>query len=388
MARIDNKEQVFWDLHAKRDPLWAILSDPSKRGRLWDLRSFMETGRREVSLLMYQLQALNIPVRHDAALDFGCGVGRLSQPLARYFERVVGVDISSEMVRLANQINQHPGRVRYVCNAREDLFVLATGAFTFMYSSVVLQHMEPASALGYLRELFRVVAPGGVLVFQLPSHPRPLEEQRQPSSPMADEAYRASVRVESEVPQLAAPGAEVVLAASVTNAASSAWSQRASGLLRLGNHWLAADGHTMLVQDDGRAELPETVAPGETCLVALKVTLPPQPGDYELECDVVHEGISWFADKGSSPWRGGVRVAGPARMEPLGDVRDSTVSAIALSLADDSSSEEPAPPPMHGVPRAEVETLVRQHGATLAHVELDERCGQEWVGYRYFVRKA
>lgn len=115
------EDQAFWDDFAKYDPLWAILSDPTKAGRQWDLPRFLETGRREISLLFYQLRALGLAVDRRAALDFGCGVGRLSQPLASHFERVVGVDVSAEMIRLANAINQHSDRVRCVCNVCDDL---------------------------------------------------------------------------------------------------------------------------------------------------------------------------------------------------------------------------------------------------------------------------
>jgi hypothetical protein len=52
----------FWEEAAQRDPLFAILSDPSRRGRRWDLESFFETGRREISLLLYQLQRLGQPL--------------------------------------------------------------------------------------------------------------------------------------------------------------------------------------------------------------------------------------------------------------------------------------------------------------------------------------
>jgi SAM-dependent methyltransferase len=387
MADLTNGAQAFWDDHARRDPLWAILSDPSKAGRRWDLRDFLETGRREVSLLMYQLRALNIGVSRRAALDFGCGVGRLSQPLARYFDRVVGVDVSPEMIRLADEINQFPARVRYLCNSRDDLAVLPTSDFTFMYSNVVLQHIEPATTLRYLRELFRVIAPGGVLVFQLPSHPRPPEEQRQGTRHMAHEAYRASVRVEGHVPEDAAPGAEIVLAVSVTNISAHAWSRQEAGPIRVGNHWLAGRGDEMLIQDDGRASLPDNLAPGETCRLALKITVPPEPGEYQLECDVVHEGVSWFADKGSNTCRGRVRVAGSTNPQSLSGADELTLNEPALSLSDDPPLVEAGALPMYGVHREVVETLIRQNDSRVVHLETDERCGKEWVGYRYFVRK-
>jgi hypothetical protein len=60
----------FWEQFAQADPLWAILSDPSKRGRRWDVESFMETGRREVSVLLYQLRELGHDPRRQMAVDF------------------------------------------------------------------------------------------------------------------------------------------------------------------------------------------------------------------------------------------------------------------------------------------------------------------------------
>lgn len=387
MADLNEKDQTFWDRHARRDPLWAILSDPAKTGRRWDLQSFLETGRREVSLLMYQLQALDVAVDRRAALDFGCGVGRLSLPLAAHFDRVVGLDISPEMVRLAREINSVPDRVQYRHNPGPDLPGLATGEFTFMYSNVVLQHIEPVAALRYLRELFRVVARGGVLVFQLPSHRRPPGEQQPASTPMAAEAYRASIRVEGDFTNCAAPGAEAVLAASITNTSGRAWSQLKSGPIRLGNHWLAGLGHAMLIQDDGRALLPADLAAGETCHLTLRITLPREPGEYQLECDLVHEGISWFADKGSKTWKRGVRVGGVSDVERAAGAATPMTGAGALSLPDEASVEDPEPLPMHGIHRQVVEQFIRDHGGILFHDEIDERCGREWVGYRYIVRK-
>jgi len=272
------KEQTFWDRHARHDPLWAILSDPTKAGRRWDLPAFLETGRREVSLLMYQLRALDIAFNRHAALDFGCGIGRLSQPLARYFDRVVGVDISAEMVRLANEINEYPERVRY-------------------------------------------------------------------------------------------------------------WSQREVGPMRLGNHWLAGIGHTMLIQDDGRALLPPDVTAGETCHLTLQIRLPDEPGEYQLECDVVHEGISWFADKGSPTWKRNLRVGDVSNVHRSVGATTPIPVARTLCLSDEASLETPDPFPMHGIHRDVVQQLIHDNGGTLVHLETDERCGKEWIGYRYFVRK-
>ncbi len=381
------EDQTFWDEFARYDPLWAILSDPTKAGRQWDLPRFLETGRREISLLFYQLRALGLAVERTAALDFGCGVGRLSQPLAAHFDRVVGVDVSAEMIRLANAINQRPERVRYVCNVRDDLGLFASDEFSFVYSNVVLQHIVPSRALLYLGEMIRVLAPGGLLVFQLPSHLRPEAEQRDVSSPMPASAYAASLRVENDLPSQVMPGATISLVASVTNTGDRPWRQAESGPLRLGNHWLSP-AHVMLIQDDGRASLPGEIEPARPCHVTLEVTAPAEPGEYVLECDIVHEGISWFADKGSETWRTRMTVAGSSSLDPFRQESGETAEDLALSLPDDPSIVSPGPLPMHGVPSEVVERAIAAQGGTLVHRESDERCGKEWVGYRYFVEKS
>jgi hypothetical protein len=62
--------------------------------------------------------------------------------------------------------------------------------------------------------------------------------------------------------------------------------------------------------------------------------------------------------------------------------------ARVLPLSDEAAAEEPEPLPMYGIHRQVVEQLIRDSGGIVVHLELDERCGKEWVGYRYFVRKA
>ena len=143
----------------------------------------------------------------------------------------------------------------------------------------------------------------------------------------------------------------------------------------------------MLIQDDGRASLPGNTGARRSVSRALEVTAPAEPGDYLLECDLVHEGISWFADKGSDTWRTRMTVAGSSSLDPFRQESGETAEDLALSLPDDPSIVSPGPLPMHGVPSEVVERAIAAHGGTLVHRESDERCGKEWIGYRYFVEK-
>jgi len=151
------------------DPLYAILSQKRFRHNRWDLGEFFQTGKREIREVLQYVDRLGLPLQQQRALDFGCGVGRLSQALADHFERVVGVDISQSMVRRAEQCNVHGNRVRYLANAADNLEILDDDSFDFIYSNITLQHIPPESAGEYIREFFRVLRRGGLAVFQVPS---------------------------------------------------------------------------------------------------------------------------------------------------------------------------------------------------------------------------
>jgi len=386
--------QAFWERHAQRDPLWAILSDPVKKGRKWDLPEFFETGRREIAVLLYRLAELEIPIAHGTALDFGCGVGRLTQALAEHFDQAVGVDISPTMIRLAEKLNTHSNHVRYVSNSRDDLSVFDAGSFDFIYSAIVLQHVEPATTRRYLADFFRVLKKGGVLVFQLPSHARPARDQRPTAKAMPDDAYQAQVVVQTLPQTVLSPSSEITAVGSVTNISRRSWSQRDHGSIRLGNHWRDGRGEMMLVQDDGRISLPPTLGPGETFDFALKMKAPRVAGAYQCEIDLVHEAVCWFADRGSRSARVAVRVgqhpddATSLADEPSADALAPAAAPLA-HIYDElpARTEEPGTIPMYCIHRDDIAKLVSAQGAQLIQADEDVQCGMEWVGYRYFIRK-
>jgi SAM-dependent methyltransferase len=163
--------QQYWDRQAHADPMWAILTDPAKAGGRWDADEFFATGTREVGVVMEQAAAWGAPASRRTALDFGCGIGRLSQALAEHFDQVYGVDISPKMIELARQHNRKGARVEYVCNTTGDLSRFADGSIDMIYSWITLQHVRPRYARRYINEFLRVLAPGGLLLFQYPSKP-------------------------------------------------------------------------------------------------------------------------------------------------------------------------------------------------------------------------
>lgn len=153
-----------WESLAERDALWAILTDSTKVGGKWELAEFMATGEAEIETVVNHLTKINLtPDFGGTALDFGCGVGRLTQALARSFASCVGLDISQQMIQKADALNQYKN-CRYLANSSLVL-PFPDGSFSFIYSNIVLQHVPRRFSTAYLAEFMRVLAPDGVLVF-------------------------------------------------------------------------------------------------------------------------------------------------------------------------------------------------------------------------------
>ncbi len=162
-----------WDRLAADDPLWAVLTDPAKRGQRWDPAEFFATGREEIASVMRTAESLGYPAERSRALDFGCGVGRLTQALAGSFGRVTGVDVSPAMLELARQFNTQGERCEYILNTADNLRRFSDSSFDLIYCRNVLQHSGAARhARSYVREFARVLRPSGLGLFQLPSRLR------------------------------------------------------------------------------------------------------------------------------------------------------------------------------------------------------------------------
>ncbi|HUB80574.1 MAG TPA: class I SAM-dependent methyltransferase [Bryobacteraceae bacterium] len=130
-----------------------------------DEAGFFATGADVVRGLEMDLRRLG---GSDAALEIGCGPGRLMRPLARHFREIHGVDVSDGMIELARQ------RLRGTPNAfphrtpGAGLSLFPDGKFDFVYSYAVFQHIPSRDVVfQYLREARRVLKEGGILRCQV-----------------------------------------------------------------------------------------------------------------------------------------------------------------------------------------------------------------------------
>jgi len=101
-------------------------------------------------------------------LEIGCGAGRVTRALAKFFGEVHAVDVSGEMVRLAQEaLRDFPNAFVYQNNGK-DLAVVPDRQFDFAFSFIVFQHIPSRDIIeSYVREVHRLLRPGALFKFQV-----------------------------------------------------------------------------------------------------------------------------------------------------------------------------------------------------------------------------
>ena len=167
--KVLDRMRADWNERAGEDAYYYVAFGRREQ----DDEEFFATGREMAASLALELKRLR---GRDAALEIGCGPGRLMRPMSQYFREIHGVDVSDEMIKLARERlrgteNAHPHHT-----SGSDLRQFADESFDFVYSYAVFQHIPSREVvMQYLREARRVLKPGGILRCQmngLPPHAR------------------------------------------------------------------------------------------------------------------------------------------------------------------------------------------------------------------------
>lgn len=160
----------FWDARAREDAFYFV--DSRLQYATPDEAAFWAGGEDALRNLLGALGA-RLSADQDV-VDIGCGLGRLTRPLARETQRVIALDVSNEMLRQAKQLNPTLSNVEWLHGDGESLRPIPDRSVDVCLSHVVFRHIpDPAITLGYIREMGRVLRPGGFAAFELSNDPAP-----------------------------------------------------------------------------------------------------------------------------------------------------------------------------------------------------------------------
>ena len=112
--------------------------------------------------------------------------------------------------------------------------------------------------------------------------------------------YREEI-VALDAPSTLKAGARTDIRFKVKNLGSETWPSVGTKDFRyqinMGNHWILNGVRT----EDNRAVMKADLPPGAETEITFTVNVPQTPGDYTLEIDMVHEGVTWFKERGARP---------------------------------------------------------------------------------------
>ena len=159
----------FWDEKARENAAWYV--DTTCDYENPDMERFFQVGPVVVEQALSDAPVQ--PKNRGTAVEIGPGLGRICAALADHFERVIGIDISAEMVERARRLVPDE-RVEFLVGDGITLMPIETASADFVITFTVLQHLTSKELVaGYLREAARVLAPGGVLAAQWNNLPHP-----------------------------------------------------------------------------------------------------------------------------------------------------------------------------------------------------------------------
>ena len=167
--------ESFWDARAREDALYFV--DSRLEYGAGDEEAFWRGGEEALGKL---LEAVGATLEPDATVvDIGCGVGRLTRPLAARTARVLAIDVSREMLDRARALNEHLDNVEWLHGDGRSLQPVPDASVDACVSHVVFRHIpDPAITLGYVRDIGRVLRPGGIGVIEFSNDPAPHQPGR------------------------------------------------------------------------------------------------------------------------------------------------------------------------------------------------------------------
>ncbi len=158
----------FWDARARENAFYFV--DNSLPYFDPDADRFWRKGPEQLELMERETSARIEP--DQDVIEIGCGPGRITRALSGRARTVRAFDVSEEMVARARELNAHLENVEFLLGDGVSLAPAEDRSADVVHSDLVFQHIpDPRITLGYVREMGRVLRPGGIAMFQFSNAP-------------------------------------------------------------------------------------------------------------------------------------------------------------------------------------------------------------------------
>lgn len=162
---MSNNERV-WEYYGEKDPYFGVNTIAEMRSEAIDENArnkFFESGEEYVSRIWNEIEEHFVAdFKPQRALDFGCGVGRITLPIAKRSKEAVGVDISAAMLKEAEKNAEifEIGNATFIKG--DDQLSKVSGEFDFVHSFIVFQHINPKVGIPIFKKIVESLSENGV----------------------------------------------------------------------------------------------------------------------------------------------------------------------------------------------------------------------------------
>jgi SAM-dependent methyltransferase len=165
MSRAREEMGEFWDERARENSRYFINNSLTYHGT--DDAEFWASGPADLDAVLGALGGITIKPDDDI-VEIGCGIGRMTRPMAERGRSVRALDVSAEMLAQAEKENAGIENITWIKGDGDKLTGIDDASADAVFSYVVLQHIPDADViLSYIREMGRALRPGGWAAFQV-----------------------------------------------------------------------------------------------------------------------------------------------------------------------------------------------------------------------------
>ncbi|MGD9879906.1 MAG: methyltransferase domain-containing protein [Reyranella sp.] len=162
-----------WERLGESKPHWSVLTEerflPERITETEE--AFFSSGQHDRNRLLATIARVGRdPAEFRIACEFGCGLGRVTNHLAESFERVIACDVSRSHLVRARARSHEIGRGNITYRVSMLPHFGMTMPFDLWFSIIVLQHNPPPIMAMILQRMLRLLRPGGLAVFQVPTY--------------------------------------------------------------------------------------------------------------------------------------------------------------------------------------------------------------------------
>ena len=167
---MNNKQKDLWEKLAEENSRYYINSD---KGRGITEEEFRDSGRNDYIEHIFSDEIVmdipNVSLDPVTIIDLGCGTGRMTEFMNSDFDKVIGVDISSKMIKNGRKRLGKSSDIKLIESDGESI-PLDDNSVDVVFSYLVFQHIKEKKMVEKnFEEVYRILRPDGLFKVRIRS---------------------------------------------------------------------------------------------------------------------------------------------------------------------------------------------------------------------------